>query len=101
MNHIIRIAEGNPRIAYMAGQLAKKEQSLDAIGDAVQLYENYYGKYLSDSKIMMDRNLGLTAGIVALLRAVYLDNLCCLEKIFQKGVIDDKNFIDSVFKLCN
>ena len=57
--------------------------------------------YLSDSKIMMDRNLGLTAGIVALLRAVYLDNLCCLEKIFQKGVIDDKNFIDSVFKLCN
>lgn len=99
VNHIIRIAEGNPRIAYMAGQLAKKEQSLDAIGDAVQLYENYYGKYLSDSKIMMDRNLGLTAGIVALLKAVYLDNLCCLEKIFQKGVIDDKNFIDSVFKL--
>ena len=49
VNHIIRIAEGNPRIAYMAGQLAKKEQSLDAIGDAVQLYENYYGKYLSDS----------------------------------------------------
>lgn len=47
----------------------------------------------------MDRNLGLTAGIVALLKAVYLDNLCCLEKIFQKGVIDDKNFIDSVFKL--
>ena len=37
---IIRIAEGNPRIAYMAGRLAKTEQSLYAIDDATHLYES-------------------------------------------------------------
>ena len=49
---IIRIAEGNPRIAYMAGRLAKAEQSLSAINDATQLYESYYNGYEKDSYIV-------------------------------------------------
>ena len=39
IDQIIRIAEGNPRIAYMAGKLAKDTQSFSAITDATQVYE--------------------------------------------------------------
>lgn len=49
VNQIIRIAEGNPRIAYMAGKLAVEEQRLDAIRDVSQLYDAYYAKYVDST----------------------------------------------------
>lgn len=38
IDQIIRIAEGNPRIAYMAGRLAFEKQNLNAIRE---MYLNY------------------------------------------------------------
>ena len=42
VDQIIKIAEGNPRIAYMTGKIAKDTQSLSAVNDASQVYEQYY-----------------------------------------------------------
>ena len=39
VKQIIRISEGNPRIAYMAGRLAVEKQNLSAILDVSQLYD--------------------------------------------------------------
>ena len=37
VDSIVQIAEGNPRIAYMAGKLAKETQSLRSMHDATQV----------------------------------------------------------------
>ena len=97
---IIRIAEGNPRIAYMAGKLAKSKQSLKAISDATQLYENYYNKYLLNSEITSNRDLCLTAGIISLLHTINLTDLGYLDTLLEKIDINKERFVKMVYCLC-
>jgi len=60
LDKIVKIAEGNARLAIIAGKLAVETQSLDSINDATQLYEGYYGKFLKDNIINQDKNLCAT-----------------------------------------
>lgn len=99
VNPIIRIAEGNPRIAYMAGKLAKQEQKLSAIKDATQLYENYYNKYISNSLVATDRKLCLSAGIISLLHTINMDKIDVLDSIFKLADISKNEFINNINKL--
>ena len=46
-DRIVAIAEGNARLAMLAGKLAADSESLAAIQDASGLYHNYYSKQLS------------------------------------------------------
>lgn len=97
---IIRIAEGNPRIAYMAGKLAKAEQSLSAINDATQLYENYYNKYLLNSEITTNTDLCLTASIISLLHTINFSDLSYIEVFLEKIGIETDTFIKMIYRLC-
>lgn len=99
IDHIIRIAEGNPRIAYMAGKLAKEEQKLSAIKDATELYKNYYDKYLKQSLITTDKKMCLSAGIISLLHTINMENLNLLEDIFKLANITKDDFCNSINKL--
>ena len=74
VDQIIKIAEGNPRIAYMTGKIAKDTQSLSAVNDASQVYEQYYSNVVG-LKLGKDRELCLTAVILALVNAVFLDRM--------------------------
>lgn len=98
VNKIIKIAEGNPRIAYMAGRLAKKSQNIQAIQDATNLYENYYGSVL-DLETIFDKNLCFTMSIIALLHSVNLDEFGYLDKILKKIGITTEEFKMCVKKL--
>lgn len=95
---IIKIAEGNPRIAYMAGKLAKETQSLEAVHDATQVYEQYYATVIQN-KLGSNRNLCLTAGILALVKAVMLEKLDCLDQILRIGHISRNEFVDCIRQL--
>lgn len=95
---IIKIAEGNPRIAYMAGKLAKETQSLAAVHDATQVYEQYYAAVIQD-KLGNNKNLCLTAGILAVVKAVMLEKLDCLDPILNLGNISREEFTDCIQQL--
>lgn len=97
---IIRIAEGNPRIAYMAGRLAKAEQSLSAINDATQLYESYYTKFLVSSAITTDRDLCLTASVISLLHTINLSDIKPLESLLDKLNMNQELFLKMIYRLC-
>lgn len=97
---IIRIAEGNPRIAYMAGRLAKAEQSLAAINDATQLYESYYTKFLVSSAITTDRDLCLTASVISLLHTINLSDIKPLESLLDKLNMNQELFLKMIYRLC-
>ena len=97
---IIKIAEGNPRIAYMAGRLAKTEQSLAAINDATQLYESYYAKFLVSSAVTTDMNLCLTASVISLLHTINLTDVKRLDSLLERLNLNQDAFLKLIYRLC-
>lgn len=98
VDQIIRIAEGNPRIAYMAGKLVKDTRSFSAIHDASQVYEQYYSTII-ELRIRKDRELCLVAGILALVNAVFLNKIDCFSEILKLGKISEERFIKCIYIL--
>lgn len=98
--HIIRIAEGNPRIAYMAGRLAIEQQNLSAIKDASQLYDTYYGTYVNTS-LGRDKDLCFVAGILSIINAVVLDDMKVLYDVVNSYGMTIDEFKTKVFELSN
>ena len=98
VKQIIRIAEGNPRIAYMAGRLAVEKQNLSAIQDVSQLYNCYYEKYVNDS-FGNDTDLCITAGILSVINAVMLNNTSVLSELLAAYGIGADTFVQKVYHL--
>lgn len=98
-DQIIRIAEGNPRIAYMAGRIAKSSDSLESISDISEIYRCYYDPILSDT-LHYDQRLCITAGILSLLHVVLIEHIeKNIENLLITAHITAIEFRDSVFEL--
>ncbi|MFL8709517.1 hypothetical protein Q3304_02060 [Clostridioides sp. GD02377] len=96
LEKIVNIAEGNPRIAFLAGKLAKDNQNINSIRDATKLYEIYYSKYIQSSVISTNNKMCLSAGIIAILHTINLDYLDKLHPIFDLFNIDESEFIENL-----
>ncbi|MDD9149836.1 hypothetical protein OYT88_14875 [Sporolactobacillus sp. CQH2019] len=99
LNQIVNIAEGNVRIALMAGKLAIKTESLGTIADATHLYEKYYGNFLSENELNKNHELCAVAGVIAFLSTINLENVedsCPFIKITG---LSRERFIECVNKL--
>ena len=95
LDQIIKIAEGNPRIAYMAGKIAVDNQSLSSINNAYELYDSYYKSYVKRT-IGSNQKLCFVAGLLAILKKLRLDDCSSFQVLLDDyGItIDDfKNFI--------
>lgn len=95
IQQIVRIAEGNPRMAFMAGKLAVEHNKLSSINDASGLYDEYYSTYVDDT-FGMNKDLCLTAGIISVVKAVVLSRLDVLNEIFNEGLIKSDSFIENI-----
>ena len=96
---IIRIAEGNARIAILAGKVATNSNRLDSINDVSQLYEDYYGSFLEDNLLLSNNDISITAGIVAFLEAIHLDHIDAFLPILQEKGINRDSFIENIYIL--
>ena len=89
-DRIVSIAEGNARIAMLAGKLAADSESLAAIQDASGLYHNYYSKQLT---ALIESDTGVrSAGIIAFIQAIHLNHLEKLASIFEVAGISGSDF---------
>lgn len=79
---IIRIANGNARMAYMAGKLAIEKNSLDSIRDVSKLYDEYYGRFV-ESFIGDDAKLCFTAGLLSVIKSLNLEDFSKIDKILD------------------
>ena len=87
---IVAIAEGNARLAMLAGKLAAESESLAAIQDASGLYHNYYSKQLN---ALVESDTGVSsAGIIAFVQAIHLKHLEKLAPIFEVAGISTSDF---------
>ncbi|GLI06236.1 hypothetical protein YDYSG_22660 [Paenibacillus tyrfis] len=99
LDKIVRIAEGNARLAIIAGKLAVETQSLLSIKDATQLYEGYYGKFIKYNIFDQDRDLCAVAGIIAFLTVINLEQLENLMPVLEKLNISNNSFIKCAYRL--
>ncbi len=93
---IIRIAEGNARIAILAGKVACSSNRLESIDDVSQLYEDYYGSNLENNQFFIDENLCITSGIIAFFEAIHLDYIDTLLPILQEKGLNRDSFIENI-----
>ncbi len=93
---IIRIAEGNTRIAILAGKVACSSNRLESIDDVSQLYEDYYGSTLEENRLLVNKNLCITAGIIAFLEAIHLERIDTLLPILQEKGLSRDSFIENI-----
>jgi DNA polymerase III delta prime subunit len=94
LDRIVSIAEGNARLAMLAGKVAAQTGCIDSIRDATELYEHYYGKQI---EAIMSSETGIaSAGIMAFLQALRLDNLERLKPIFDAINLTERQFISDL-----
>lgn len=70
LDRIISIAQGNPRIAIMAAEVAKEQNTLESINDVSCLYERYFASIRQDLDDLASLDFLKAAGIVAFFRVL-------------------------------
>ncbi len=99
LNRIAQIAEGNARIAIIAGRIATDANRLDSINDASELYEDYFGKAFQEANLEEDQQLQITAGVIAFLNSAHLDYLEPIVPVLSELGIDISVLKSCVYKL--
>lgn len=99
LDRIAGIAEGNARLAILAGREALASKCLDSINDVSQLYDDYYGTFFKDDHILAEEKICITAGIVAFLEAVHLDHLEMLLPILEEKGLGRDLFLENIYRL--
>lgn len=101
IEQIVRIAGGNPRIAYMAGKLAIEKNDLRSIANMEELYKDYYGFFLEATTILTDFRVSLTAGIASVLNTIDLENLDRIQSILEIAGMTKEEFRANIYSLHN
>jgi len=99
LKKILNIAEGNARLAMLAGKIAVDTQSLNSISDATELYESYYGSFIS--KNIDNNNLYAVAGIISFLNAINFKELNLLLPVLEKLNLSETSFVKYTKELHN
>jgi hypothetical protein len=99
LERIANIAQGNPRLAIMAAQIAKREKTLQSIGDVSVLYDEYYSSIRRDLEDLSDQNLLKVAGIIAFLRVVDCTNEEMMHAVETAFAISPEAFWEAAQRL--
>jgi len=99
LERIANIAQGNPRLAMMAAEVAKQHQSLESINDASDLYDRYFASVKQDLRDLGTPDLLRVAGIVAFFRVVDRSDESLMNGISGVFGISDRDFWQTVERL--
>ena len=96
---IIRIADGNPRLAIMTALLAKEKQNISALADVSDLFEKYFSTFIKDEGEFANPVNIRTLGIIAFFHAIPYKDRETTISIIEDFEIDYNTLIDSVERL--
>lgn len=99
IEQIVRIASGNPRIAYMAGKLAIEKNDLRSIANMEELYKSYYSFFLETTTILTDIRLCLTVGVTTIFNTIDLENLDRIQDILDIIKMTKEEFSTNIHSL--
>jgi hypothetical protein len=96
---IVRISDGNPRLAIMTALLAKAHQNIYVLHDVSDLFENYFSTFVKDdgefAKVLNIQCLGL----IAFFYTIPYKNREITTSILNNFGIDYSEFIEVIDKL--
>ncbi|SHF46101.1 hypothetical protein SAMN05444274_105311 [Mariniphaga anaerophila] len=96
---IIRIADGNPRIAIMTALLAREKQNIYALADVSDLFEKYYSTFIKDEGEFASTINIKTLGIIAFFYAIPYKDRETVQPILENFGIHYNTFFDCIEKL--
>ncbi|HWL08616.1 MAG TPA: hypothetical protein VNQ76_09435, partial [Planctomicrobium sp.] len=99
LDRIAEISCGNPRLAIMAAQVAKRENRFYALRDLSALYDEYYRSVRQDFQDIGKKDLLKSAGIVAFLRTIDRSNTELMQSIQAAFEIPTSTFWDAIHQL--
>lgn len=99
LERIAIIAEGNARIAMLAGKVASRANRLDSINDASGLLEEYYGPIMRETGLSENMVLIASAGVAAFLGTLHLDFVDPVLPILASVGVDKDSFFSGLSKL--
>lgn len=92
LDRIVNLAKGNPRIAVMAANIAKQNNSLNSISDVSELYNEYYSSIKSDIELLKNDEIIKVAGIISFYRTIDITNDSLMNEIENVFGIFSKDF---------
>ena len=96
---IIRIADGNPRLAIMTALLAKEKQNLNVLRDVSDLFELYFSTFIKDDG-EFGKALNIKClGIIAFFYTLPYKNREITSGILKNFGIEYGDFLDLIDKL--
>jgi hypothetical protein len=96
---IIRIADGNPRLAIMTALLAKAEQNINALHDVSDLFENYFTTFVADDGEFANNFNIKCLGLISFFYTIPYKNKEITNSILFNFGIEYSAFIDAIDKL--
>lgn len=96
---IIRIAEGNPRMAIMTSLLAKKHQDLYVLHNVSDLFENYFSTFIKDNGEFAKEINIKSLGLISFFSTIPYKNREVVTPILSNFEINYSSFIDAIDKL--
>lgn len=99
LERIVDIAQGNPRLAIMAAEVALQEETLASIHDVTGLYDRYFESIREELDDLGDESVLQAAGIVAFFRVVDRSNEDAMQAIERAFDLSLTAFWESVRRL--
>lgn len=96
---IIRIADGNPRLAIMASLLAKVHQNLYILSDVSNLFDSYFTTLIKDNVEFSNKGNLKFLGLIAFFYTIPYKDKALVESILFRFNLQYNDFIDSISKL--
>lgn len=96
VNKIYEISKGNPRLAYMAGNIAIEKNGYNKLYDSTKIYEQYYAKFNIEISFLEDKNLYHSLGLLAFMKAIRLDKLDEYDSILTYFALTKEKFLNSI-----
>lgn len=96
---IVRIADGNPRLAIMTALLSKAEQDINALHDVSDLFENYFSTFIKDDGEFANTLNIQCLGLISFFFTIPYKNREITTSILGNFGIDYLAFIEVIDKL--
>lgn len=96
---ILKIADGNIRLAILVAQIAKKHQNVESLQNVSEVFDIYFNSIMSDKpNIALSNNQRILA-LIYLYNIVKIDDIASFELYFKPFKIKYKKFNDSILEL--
>ena len=90
---IVRIADGNPRLAIMTSLLAKEKQNIGVLYDVSDLFEKYFSTFINDDGEFADALIIRCLGLIAFFHAIPYKNteITVIKEIRELIIMNNRN----------